>query len=124
MKTLTLPLKRKWFDLIKDGTKKEEYRSINSYWIKRLLKCTERDLDAVWCRHMALSNPTEILNNFLERNEWLKHFDQLVFTLGYPKADDTERRLVFKNPKVRIGQGNHMWGAIAGVNYFCITWEE
>ena len=123
MKTLTLPLKRKWFDLIKDGTKKEEYRSINSYWIKRLLKCTERDLDAVWCRHMALSNPTEILNNFLVRNDWLKHFDKLVFTLGYPRADNTERRLVFKNPKVRIGQGKPEWGAELGKEYFVITWE-
>lgn len=124
MKTLTLPLKRKWFDMIKAGIKKEEYRIINSYWIKRLLKCTERDLDAVWGRHLALSNPTKFLNHFLERNDWLKLFDQLVFTLGYPKADDAERRLVFKNPKVRIGQGVLKWGAAAGVNYFVITWEE
>ncbi|MBR5764541.1 MAG: hypothetical protein IKX93_07965, partial [Bacteroidaceae bacterium] len=27
-------------------------------------------------------------------------FDTLVFTLGYPKADYTERRLEFKNPKI------------------------
>lgn len=34
--TLHLTVNRKWFDLIKDGTKREEYREIKPYWIKRL----------------------------------------------------------------------------------------
>ena len=58
--------------------------------------------------------------------ELVKHtrnFDTLVFTLGYPKADDTERRLVFKNPKIRIGEGNPEWGAEPGKQYFVISWE-
>ena len=55
---------------------------------------------------------------------FLKHFDRLIFTLGYPKADDTERRLVFKNQRIRIGQGRPEWGAERGKNYFVITWEE
>lgn len=33
---LTLPIKKKWFDMIKSGEKKEEYREIKSYWTKRL----------------------------------------------------------------------------------------
>lgn len=37
MKTLTLPVKKKWFDQIKSGDKSEEYRLDNSYWQKRLL---------------------------------------------------------------------------------------
>ena len=37
MTTLTLPLNRKWFDMIKSGVKKEEYREFNEYWNKRLL---------------------------------------------------------------------------------------
>lgn len=51
-------------------------------------------------------------------------FDSLVFTLGYPKANDTERRLEFKNPKIRIGTGKPEWGAEPGKNYFIITWSE
>lgn len=35
--TLHLTINRKWFDLIKDGTKREEYREIKVYWINRLL---------------------------------------------------------------------------------------
>jgi len=54
----------------------------------------------------------------------LKNFDRLVFTLGYPKADDTERRLTFKNPKIRIGTGRPEWGAEPGKLYFVITWSE
>lgn len=32
---LTLPIKKKWFDLIKNGIKKEEYREIKPYYDKR-----------------------------------------------------------------------------------------
>ena len=33
---LTLPIKRIWFDMIKVGIKKEEYREIKPYWTTRL----------------------------------------------------------------------------------------
>jgi hypothetical protein len=35
MKILRLTLKKKWFDLILSGEKKEEYREFKDYWIKR-----------------------------------------------------------------------------------------
>ena len=34
---LTLPIKKKWFDMIKLGEKKEEYREIKPYYDSRLL---------------------------------------------------------------------------------------
>lgn len=58
---LILPLKRKWFEQIKAGTKPEEYRLDNDYWRKRLVG---------------------------------KTFDCVILTLGYPKRDDHERRIV------------------------------
>ena len=51
-------------------------------------------------------------------------FDKVVFTLGYPKANDTELRLEFKNPKICIDKGRPEWGAEHGKTYFVITWEE
>lgn len=39
MKTLHLTLKKKWFDMILRGEKKEEYREIKDYWCKRF--CTK-----------------------------------------------------------------------------------
>ena len=32
---LTLPIKKKWFDMILSGEKKEEYREIKDYWTNR-----------------------------------------------------------------------------------------
>ena len=36
MRTLTLSLKKKWFDMIKVGEKKEEYRDAKRFWRTRL----------------------------------------------------------------------------------------
>lgn len=105
MKTLTLSLKKQWFDMIKSGEKKEEYREIKPFWKKRLRSVVlKTDLSTVY--------------------EGFQRYDTLVFTLGYPKADDTERRLVFKNPKIRVGTGRPEWGAEHGKLYFVITWSE
>ena len=51
MKTLTLPLKRKWFDLIKSGVKLEEYREINRYWIARLLQKARNPISGLYESH-------------------------------------------------------------------------
>lgn len=39
---LTMPIKRKWFDMIVSGEKKEEYRDISEYWIKRIVNEKKR----------------------------------------------------------------------------------
>ena len=103
MKKLTLSLKKQWFDMIKAGFKKEEYRDFNEYWKTRLYESKDITSDK-W--HLP------------------KSFDTLVFTLGYPKASDASRRIEFKNPKIRIGTGRPEWGAEPGKNYFVISWEE
>ena len=33
---LVLPIKKKWFDMIKLGVKTEEYREVKDYWVNRL----------------------------------------------------------------------------------------
>lgn len=105
MKTLTLPLKKEWFDLIKAGIKKEEYREIKPYYEKRFLEPLSSRL-------------------FRKGETGAKQFDRIVFTLGYPKSTDSERRLEFKNPRIRISEGRPEWGAEPGKHYFVITWEE
>lgn len=38
--TLRLTLKKKWFDMIQSGEKKEEYRTLKDYWkVNLLIKC-------------------------------------------------------------------------------------
>lgn len=100
--TLTLSLKRKWFDLIKSGVKLEEYREYNEYWGARF-----------FVREPGF-------------NDWIHvrmDYTDLVFTLGYPKKDDMTRRLVFKNPRIMIRTGKPEWGAEQGKIYFVITWD-
>lgn len=65
---LQLALKAEYFDAIRDGTKTEEYRLANAYWTKRL------HYDGKHRLH--------------ERT-----FSGIVLTKGYPKADDTARRI-------------------------------
>ena len=43
-RTLTLPLKREYFEQIRDRTKTEEYRLVTPYWAKRI---RWRDYDAI-----------------------------------------------------------------------------
>ena len=37
MKTLTLPLRREYFEAIRDGSKTQEFRLCTTYWNKRLI---------------------------------------------------------------------------------------
>ena len=119
MKTLTLSMKTQWFDMIKSGEKKEEYREIKPHYIGLLFNRREM-LDVMGLCSVAA----------FEEKQWPKpmmfgkHFDRLVFTLGYPKAGDKERRLEFKNPIIRIGTGKPEWGAEHGKIYFVISWSE
>lgn len=99
-RVLVLPLKKQWFDMIKSGEKKEEYREINDYWNKRLTY------------------------NIDELGPFLKHYDKIEFTLGYPRKDDKEKRMIFDCPKIRFGDGKPEWGAEPGKLYFVITWKR
>ena len=119
MKTLTLPLKKKWFDMIKAGVKKEEYREIKDHYLHMLYNYAEmQKFFGIPPQPYHFDRP-----QIFHTKQFQKNFDLLVFTLGYPKADDTERRLVFKNPKIRIGEGKLEWGAEQGKQYFVIEWE-
>ena len=114
MKTLTLSLKKQWFDLIKAGIKKEEYREIKDFYRARFFD----GWDAVQAGGIYWYNQQ------FEKYPQYQYFDRLVFTLGYPKASDASRRIEFKNPKIRIGTGRPEWGAEPGKMYFVISWEE
>ena len=61
MKILHLTLKKKWFDMILSGVKKEEYRELKDYWANRLM-LTDGKLD-----------------------EPFKRFDLVCFKNGYQK---------------------------------------
>ncbi len=65
MKTLHLTLKKKWFDMILSGEKKEEYRETKPYWKRRF--CIYPNTDTFLCHS----------------------FDTIKFTNGYAKNAPT-----------------------------------
>lgn len=68
MPSLYLPLKREYFEQIKSGEKKFEYRRANKYWTLRLYKG-------------------------LDIHPQGKDFDGIILTCGYPRQGDESRIL-------------------------------
>ncbi len=128
-KTLHLPLKKEWYDMIERGEKKEEYRKVNPYWCKRFLSgledCSNEQINSiVKCLAGVYTEEynKELFEMFFEDgNVIFKHYDIVEFTLGYPKKDDTSRRMKFSVLNIRVGKGNPAWGAETGELYFVIS---
>ena len=82
MKILHLTLKRKWYDMIESGIKREEYREIKPYWEIRL---AHKKFDAV-CFQNGYSKDAR-------RMTW--EVDCIVQSLGYPEWGAPEKQKVF-----------------------------
>lgn len=106
-KTLYLSLKKEWFDMIKSGEKKEEYREMTPYWRKRIT-----DIDS----HL------HELNTLITTGQPvpIKPYTHVHFTLGYPRKDENEKHMEFEIKGVYIRNGKEKWGALPNKNYFVI----
>ena len=100
MKTLHLPLKKEWYEMIECGEKKEEYRLLSLHWLKRMCynwKSGDRYVD---CKQGTLCR--ECL-----KNGYMAYpFDAVVFRYGY-----TKKYMVWSIDEISIGQGRTEWGA-------------
>ena len=124
MKILNLNLKRKWFDMILSGEKKEEYREVKDYWARRLLDILDPcgmepgvldemvgDLCHPFNRH---SHVTELLNHFGAEFTTL---DAIRFKNGYAK---NAPEFLIECKGVDVKNGNETWGADKGAFYFTL----
>ena len=111
---LRLSLKTKWFEMTKAGIKTEDYREINSYWIKRLTNEFSWDINKY---PLKLNEHKEVMNKGSMKP---KTFDCNVMTLGYPKTGDAERILKLEHKGIEIRTGNPEWGAEPNKLYFVI----
>lgn len=107
MKSLRLSLRRVWFDMIKNGIKREEYRDIIPYYQSRL--CADYDKESKVCANCK--------NNFCAV---MPKVDAIHFTLGYPSNDEVERNLFVKIGRIRKGKGKFLWGGNPSVRTFVI----
>ena len=100
MKTLYLPLKKEWYEMIESGVKTEEYREIKPYWIKRLCNNWVNGDTYVDCLYHCCMNciQTRLFESF--------QFEAVKFSYGY-----TKRTMTFECKDITIGKGKKEWGA-------------
>lgn len=106
IKILYQPLKAKWYNMIEAGIKTEEYRD-GSYWTKRLCR-SKGDCD--WGGYCAVSHCT--------KKGVPTNYTHVQFSLGYPKKEDTSRRMTFELKGIEYREGREEWGAEPGKKYF------
>ena len=115
---LRLSLKTKWFEMTKAAIKTEDYREVNHYWIKRLMSKLYNNLYPT--EQEAIDGILKHIDpNYLVKNH-SKKFDLNTMTLGYPKANDTERILKLEHKGIELRTGNPEWGAEPNKLYFVI----
>jgi hypothetical protein len=99
-KTLHLTLKKKWFNMILHGIKREEYREIKPYWLSRLVdsdlfKSAEDFLE--W-----YNNPPDNVTLFHVVNK----FDSVIAVNGYGKHRPF---IKWDHEYITIGKPNPAW---------------
>lgn len=98
MKILELPLKKKWYNMIESGEKREEYREIKQYWENRLALYDSRSV-------LVGLNP--------------HGYTHVRFRYGY-----TKRTMLYAIDRIIIGRGNPNWGATTDKDVFIIKFHE
>lgn len=98
MRLLDLPLKAEWYNLIEKGEKKEEYREVKPYWLKRL------------CFHFQDTKDescSQCMQCLTEGEGYMCYpFDAVRFRYGY-----TQRTMLFTLESITVGIGRKEWGA-------------
>ncbi len=88
---LTLPIKKKWFDMILSGEKKEEYREINVYYQSRFDK-------------------------YAPTGGWPPEEFSIILRNGYSKNSPSLKCEV----TVQVGNGKEEWGAEKDKFYYVL----
>ena len=100
---LHLVLKSKWYDMIANGEKPEEYRKFNTYWKKRLVTNKQDEafqIGGLECVLYGVRNEDGSVEEF-----YFKNFKSVVFHKGY--SNETMEWII---RKAEIGIGVPHWG--------------
>ena len=106
MKTLYLPLKKEWYEMIENGVKAEEYREIKSYWVQRLTRYGNDKLNGVLYAEFMSSSPEVLKYNIEQGLMTFADYTNVKFSYGY-----TKRTMTFEIDTITIGKGKPEWGA-------------
>ena len=104
---LTLPIKKKWFDMILSGEKKEEYREIKPYYETRFTHVLFPKSE------IPMNN---VLLNYVSKFQKCKEF-KVIFRNGYSKDSPS----FIAKCTLSVGTGKEEWGSEKGKEYFILT---
>lgn len=98
MRILDLSLTYHWYDMIASGVKKEEYREIKEFYIKRFQDFSKLSI----------------------HNDAFQHYDAVRFHRG----QGGKTTMLVECNGIHIGHGKPEWGAVPGETYFVIELGE
>lgn len=111
---LTLPIKKKWFDMILSGEKKEEYREIKPYYESRF---------PANFGYFFANGKLQTGYRFsaeLQKSVETEHETEIMFRNGYSKTSPS----FIAKCTLSVGTGKEEWGAEKGKQYFVLTIHE
>lgn len=104
---LIIPIKKKWYDMILSGNKKEEYREIKPYYTSRI----KNEIDFI---------------KFLDYDSMIEVLEiggigiKVMFRNGYSKNSPS----FIARCTLSVGTGKEEWGAEKSRQYFILTVQE
>lgn len=111
---LTLPIKKKWFDMLLSGEKKQEYREVKPYYTSRFQKILSPDL--------AKKDGSESLlwMEACRAGQYAKTPFKVLFRNGYSAVSPS----FVADVCLSIGGGKESWGAEAGKDYYVLEIQK
>lgn len=118
---LYLTLKKKWFDMIASGVKREEYREIKEYWLKRLFMHNDYAILDQQMLDEVINELNKVKYTTNELYDWAgwspKRFNFICFRNGYSK-DSPEIWCGYEG--IEIKQAKSEWSDNAKGYFFTI----
>jgi hypothetical protein len=135
MKVLHLTVKKKWFDMIASGEKKEEYRGIKGHWVTRLMQLDKPfEMDQFFIRYNDItgafhfswglkSTKDDAIDFLMNEKKCIsfKHFDAVQLTNGYSKQSPS---ILIECEGIEIGTAKPEWSDNWPGNVFRIKLGE
>ena len=113
---LTLPIQKRWFDMILSSEKKEEYRDIKEYYETRF----QNLFGAITIYPSSIFSDRskyELLQGEAVPEEIRKDsIQEIIFRNGYSK----DSKAIKARCKLRIGKGRPEWGALPDKQYYIL----
>lgn len=113
---LTLPIRKKWFDMILSGEKKEEYREIKEYYETRFQNLFGA-LTIYPSSIFSDKSKYELLQGEAVPEEIRKdRVQEIIFRNGYSKNS----KAIKARCRLWIGKGRPKWGASPDKQYYVL----